>query len=206
MLFKLSAEGCRLLATPLGRRIVPNGAKRRSFQRIGADPTTETYDVEAIRQAHPEEITATEWDKYIKFWNDPKNLARAEEMKRLDAMGEYTEDEINAFAIGGKLRGHIPGVGRWAVLAGVTGCGDDEDSGDDEDDDGVEYLCDLLLVMTTMVLIKPKESPATCRWGKVCHRGTNCLTEKHVGPTSSLGIIAGDCIPDEYSPATCRWG
>ncbi|GKB40300.1 RNA-directed DNA polymerase, eukaryota, partial [Tanacetum coccineum] len=45
-------------------------------------------------------------------------------------------------------------------------------------------------------------SPATCRWGKVCHRGTNCLTEKRVGPTSSLGIIAGDCIPDEYSPAT----
>ncbi|GKD17513.1 hypothetical protein Tco_1206671 [Tanacetum coccineum] len=38
--------------------------------------------------------------------------------------------------------------------------------------------------------------------GKVCHRGTNCLTEKRVGPTSSLGIIAGDCIPDEYSPAT----
>ncbi|GKB66271.1 hAT dimerization domain, ribonuclease H-like domain protein, partial [Tanacetum coccineum] len=37
---------------------------------------------------------------------------------------------------------------------------------------------------------------------KVCHRGTNCLTEKRVGPTSSLGIIAGDCIPDEYSPAT----
>ncbi|GKB97523.1 hypothetical protein Tco_0983660 [Tanacetum coccineum] len=36
----------------------------------------------------------------------------------------------------------------------------------------------------------------------VCHRGTNCLIEKHVGPTSSLGIIAGDCIPDEYSPAT----
>ncbi|GJZ50150.1 RNA-directed DNA polymerase, eukaryota [Tanacetum coccineum] len=36
----------------------------------------------------------------------------------------------------------------------------------------------------------------------VCHRGTNCLTEKRVGPTSSLGIIAGDCIPDEYSPAT----
>ncbi|GKC97323.1 RNA-directed DNA polymerase, eukaryota, reverse transcriptase zinc-binding domain protein, partial [Tanacetum coccineum] len=42
----------------------------------------------------------------------------------------------------------------------------------------------------------------TCRWGNVCHRGTNCLTEKRVGPTSSLGIIAGDCIPDEDSPAT----
>ncbi|GJX16555.1 phospholipase-like protein [Tanacetum coccineum] len=49
-------------------------------------------------------------------------------------------------------------------------------------------------------------SPATCRWGKVCHRGTNCLTKKRVGPTSSLGIIAGDCIPDEDSPATFRWG
>ncbi|GJV93719.1 F-box domain containing protein [Tanacetum coccineum] len=83
---------------------------------------------------------SAEWDKYIKFWNDPKNLARAaqnllnrqksvvtsrqgsrslarlrdemEEMKRLEATGEYTEDEINALARGGKLRGHIPGVGR----------------------------------------------------------------------------------------------
>ncbi|GJV57767.1 F-box domain containing protein, partial [Tanacetum coccineum] len=42
-----------------------------------ADPTTGSYDVEAIRRARPEEITAAEWDKYIKFWNDPKNLARA---------------------------------------------------------------------------------------------------------------------------------
>ncbi|GJU24044.1 F-box domain containing protein [Tanacetum coccineum] len=129
-----------------------------------ADPTTGSYDVEAIRRARPEEITAAEWDKYIKFWNYPKNLARAaqnrlnrqksvvtsrqgswslallrdemrqasdtheypslidtfwrthtvdgEEMKRLEATGEYTEDEINALARGGKLRGHIPGVGQ----------------------------------------------------------------------------------------------
>ncbi|GJX85082.1 F-box domain containing protein [Tanacetum coccineum] len=41
------------------------------------DPQTGTYDVEAIRQGRPEEITADEWDKYIRFWNDPKNLARA---------------------------------------------------------------------------------------------------------------------------------
>ncbi|GKC01361.1 hypothetical protein Tco_0987497 [Tanacetum coccineum] len=39
------------------------------------DPQTETYDVEAIRRARPEEITVDEWDKYILFWNDPKNLA-----------------------------------------------------------------------------------------------------------------------------------
>ncbi|GJX07400.1 F-box domain containing protein [Tanacetum coccineum] len=104
------------------------------------DPQTGTYDVEAIRRARPEEITADEWDNYIRFWNDPKNLARAaqnrqnrqksvvisrqgsrslarlrdemEEMKRLEATGEYTEDEINRLARGGKLRGHIPGVGR----------------------------------------------------------------------------------------------
>ncbi|GJV72793.1 hypothetical protein Tco_1492788 [Tanacetum coccineum] len=126
-------------------------------------------------RARPEEITTDEWDNYIRFWNDPKNLARAaqnrqnqqksvvisrqgsrslarlrdemrqaldtqeypslidtfwgthtvdgvfskdedrriyEEMKRLEATGEYTEDEINALARGGKLRGHIPGVGR----------------------------------------------------------------------------------------------
>ncbi|GJW44304.1 hypothetical protein Tco_0073103 [Tanacetum coccineum] len=122
-----------------------------------ADPTTGTYDVEGIRRARPEEITAAEWDKYIAFWNDPKNLARAaqnrlnrqksmqasdtheypslidtywrthtidgvfpndgdrriyEEMRRLEATGQHTEDEINALARGGKLRGHIPGVGR----------------------------------------------------------------------------------------------
>ncbi|GKE92890.1 hypothetical protein Tco_1573985, partial [Tanacetum coccineum] len=35
-----------------------------------------------------------------------------EEMKRLETTGEYMEDEINALARGGKLRGHIPGVGR----------------------------------------------------------------------------------------------
>ncbi|GKA67394.1 zinc finger, CCHC-type containing protein [Tanacetum coccineum] len=35
------------------------------------DPQTGTYNVEAIRQTRPEEITADEWDKYIRFWNDP---------------------------------------------------------------------------------------------------------------------------------------
>ncbi|GKG49013.1 hypothetical protein Tco_0513160, partial [Tanacetum coccineum] len=40
-------------------------------------------------------------------------------MKRLEATGKYTEDEINVLARGGKLRGHIPGVRRvfpsWAT-------------------------------------------------------------------------------------------
>ncbi|GJW59912.1 F-box domain containing protein [Tanacetum coccineum] len=41
------------------------------------DPTTGTYNVEKIRRARPEDITAEEWDKYIQFWNDPRNIARA---------------------------------------------------------------------------------------------------------------------------------
>ncbi|PWA47920.1 RING/U-box superfamily protein [Artemisia annua] len=37
--------------------------------------------------------------------------------------------------------------------------------------------------------------------GIQCHRGTASLTEKRVGPTSSLGIIDGETIPVEASPA-----
>nr|GEV08871.1 F-box domain, leucine-rich repeat domain, L domain-like protein [Tanacetum cinerariifolium] len=33
-------------------------------------------------------------------------------MRRLEATGAYTDDEINRMAKGGKQRGHIPGVGR----------------------------------------------------------------------------------------------
>nr|GFA84052.1 F-box domain, leucine-rich repeat domain, L domain-like protein [Tanacetum cinerariifolium] len=35
-----------------------------------------------------------------------------EEMRRLEAMGTYTDDEINHLAQEGKQRGHIAGVGR----------------------------------------------------------------------------------------------
>ncbi|GJY71086.1 F-box domain containing protein, partial [Tanacetum coccineum] len=41
------------------------------------DPQTGTYNVDKIRRARPESITAVEWDKYIQFWNDPRNIARA---------------------------------------------------------------------------------------------------------------------------------
>ncbi|GJV92292.1 hypothetical protein Tco_1540105 [Tanacetum coccineum] len=39
------------------------------------DPTTGTYNVEKIRRTCPEDITAEEWDKYIQFWNDPRNIS-----------------------------------------------------------------------------------------------------------------------------------
>nr|GEZ38220.1 hypothetical protein [Tanacetum cinerariifolium] len=41
------------------------------------DPTTGTYNVEKIRRERPKNIMAREWDKYIEFWNDPRNIARA---------------------------------------------------------------------------------------------------------------------------------
>ncbi|GKB28155.1 hypothetical protein Tco_0867556 [Tanacetum coccineum] len=144
-------------------------------------------------------------------------------MKRLEATGEYTEDEINALARGGQVlpsratsRPSMPAPdkslksmhrkvdfmmslfisdSKYSDMfkefesGGASGsgrCSDDEESGDDEDDDG-ESLS--------------KDSPATCRRRKVCHRGTSSLTEKRVGPTSSLGIIAGERIPYEASPA-----
>ncbi|GKE48773.1 hypothetical protein Tco_1480031 [Tanacetum coccineum] len=65
-----------------------------------------------------------------------------EEMKRLEATGEYTEDEINALARGGKLRGSDSKYSDMfkefesGGASGSGGCGDDEESGDDEDGDG----------------------------------------------------------------------
>nr|GEZ61300.1 hypothetical protein [Tanacetum cinerariifolium] len=84
-------------------------------------------------------------------------------MRRLEATGTYTDDEINRLARGGKQRGHIPGVGRVLPARATAspstpthkstlnslhkkggasesgGCGDDEegaDHQDDEDEDG----------------------------------------------------------------------
>nr|GEV25530.1 myosin-J heavy chain-like isoform X1 [Tanacetum cinerariifolium] len=97
-------------------------------------------------RARPQDITVDKWDKYIQFWNDPKNIARAAqnqqnqakstvisrqgsqslarlrdemEMGSLEAMGTYIDDEFNRLARGGKQRGHIPGVGR-VLLARAT--------------------------------------------------------------------------------------
>nr|GFB67564.1 acidic leucine-rich nuclear phosphoprotein 32 family member A [Tanacetum cinerariifolium] len=74
-----------------------------------------------------------------------------EEMRRLEAMGTYTDDEINRLARGGKQRGHIAGVGRVlparAIVSpnmfsqfesggasGVGGCGDEDEGADHQDD------------------------------------------------------------------------
>nr|GFC97462.1 F-box domain, leucine-rich repeat domain, L domain-like protein [Tanacetum cinerariifolium] len=62
-------------------------------------------------------------------------------MRRLEATGTYTDDEINRLARGGKHRGHIAVVGRFESggASGSGGCEDEEDGADhqdDEDEDG----------------------------------------------------------------------
>ncbi|GJV51775.1 hypothetical protein Tco_1447516 [Tanacetum coccineum] len=44
-----------------------------------------------------------------------------EEMRRLEATGTYTDDEINRLARRGKQRGHIPGVGRVLPARATAG-------------------------------------------------------------------------------------
>nr|GEZ68329.1 F-box domain, leucine-rich repeat domain, L domain-like protein [Tanacetum cinerariifolium] len=59
------------------------------------------------------------------IWDEDQRIY--EEMRRLEATGTYTDDEINHLAKGGKQRWHILGVGRvlpapaTASLTGVAG-------------------------------------------------------------------------------------
>nr|GEX20653.1 F-box domain, leucine-rich repeat domain, L domain-like protein [Tanacetum cinerariifolium] len=94
------------------------------------DPTTGTYNVEKIRRARPENITASEWDKgraqplrstcrsltpsswHTLLTGNSFMMRTDEEMMRLEATGTYIDDEINRLARGGNQRGHILGVGR----------------------------------------------------------------------------------------------
>nr|GEV58037.1 hypothetical protein [Tanacetum cinerariifolium] len=60
---------------------VPKERKAALIKDIG----TESYNVEKIRRARPEAITAEESDKYIQFWNDPMNIARATQNRQNQA-------------------------------------------------------------------------------------------------------------------------
>nr|GEW84212.1 hypothetical protein [Tanacetum cinerariifolium] len=162
---------------------------------------------------HPLDVTADEWDKYIRFWNDPRNIARAaqnrqnrvkstvisrqgsrllarlrdemkgraqplrstrrsltpsswhtlltgnsfgmrtdEEMRRLEATGTYTDDEINRLARGAKhfhkmvdfMMSLFKSDSKYSDMfsqfesGGASrsgGCGDDEEGADDQDDE-----------------------------------------------------------------------
>nr|GEW13436.1 hypothetical protein [Tanacetum cinerariifolium] len=104
-----------------------------------------------------------------------------DEMRRMEATSTYTDDEINLLARMGKQRGHIPGVDRFesAGASGSGGSGNDEESADDqedEDENGDDDSYDM--------------SPM-----KMCHGGTNYLSENYVGPTVSLGNVSLASVP-----------
>nr|GEY14183.1 hypothetical protein [Tanacetum cinerariifolium] len=62
-------------------------------QHWDIDPTIGPYNVEKIRRARPKNITASEWDKYIEFWNDPRNIARAVQNRQNRAKSTVNDDD-----------------------------------------------------------------------------------------------------------------
>ncbi|GKB76075.1 hypothetical protein Tco_0942970 [Tanacetum coccineum] len=106
-------------------RSIPPERKAGVLEKIGVkNPDDETYDMEAIRSRRPGNISVKDWDEQIRFWSDPKNMARCaqnarnraksmivcrqgtrtlaalrdrqEEMMRLQGLGTYTDDQIMA--------------------------------------------------------------------------------------------------------------
>nr|GEX27048.1 beta-xylosidase/alpha-L-arabinofuranosidase 2 [Tanacetum cinerariifolium] len=55
------------------------------------NPETGTYDVESIRKRRPENITPTDWDAQLAFWNDPRNQARAAQNRQKRAKSTVME-------------------------------------------------------------------------------------------------------------------
>nr|GEY64164.1 hypothetical protein [Tanacetum cinerariifolium] len=109
------------------------------------DPTTGTYNVEKIRRERPENITASEWDKYIEFWNDPRNIARAAQNRQNRAKSMEYPSLINTFFVAHTVNGEFLRDEDRRIYfesGGASGsdrCGDDEegaDHQDDEDEDG----------------------------------------------------------------------
>ncbi|GJV68015.1 hypothetical protein Tco_1483524 [Tanacetum coccineum] len=96
-----------------------------------ADPTAESYDVEAIRRARPEEITAAE--------GKPQTLRST--FHSLSPSGEHTL--LTGYSLRMRTAAYI-NDSKYSDMfkefesggaSGSGGCGDDEESGDDEDDD-----------------------------------------------------------------------
>nr|GEX51750.1 hypothetical protein [Tanacetum cinerariifolium] len=179
-----------------------------------------TYNVEKIRRARPENITASEWDKQSSttqeymllidtffvahtvngefIWDEDRRIY--EEMRRLEATSTYTDDEINRLDRGGKQQGYIPGVGMvlparaTTSLTGVAGAGTTR---------RVPTIRTMRMRMAMAILscVIYGSFPGDMSPGNMCHRGTYFLTGKYVGPTVLLGIVSGEGIPCERSPA-----
>nr|GEV88915.1 glycosyltransferase family 92 protein [Tanacetum cinerariifolium] len=121
--------------------------------------------MEKIRRARPQDITANEWDKYIQFWNDPINIARAaqnrqnrakstvisrqgsrsltrlrDEMRQSSTNQEYSS-HVDTFFVTHTINGKFLRDEDRRIYfesggaSGSGGCGDDEESTNDQDDE-----------------------------------------------------------------------
>ncbi|GJV97642.1 DIE2/ALG10 family protein [Tanacetum coccineum] len=184
------------------------------------DPTTGTYDVEKIRRARPEDITAEEWEKgraqavrstrrsltpslrHTLLTGNSFGMRTDEEMRRLEATGTYTDDEINRLARRGKHRGHILGVGRFESggANGSGGCGDDKESADaqeDEDEDGDGDIAGLSLGERN-----PDEASQR-RFPSDMSAGEN-LSQRHVAWERVMNVASGKTFPNVEKPICLR--
>ncbi|GKC00506.1 hypothetical protein Tco_0986642, partial [Tanacetum coccineum] len=151
---------------------------------------------------------------------------------RLEATREYTEDEINVLARGGKLRGHIPGVGhvdkslksmhrkvdfimslfrsdnKYADMFKEFESGGASGSGrcSDDEESGDDEDDDGESCGESIHVLVQKDSPETCRLrGKCAHRWTYSLTENEWDPYLSelTGIIVWGIVTlTESSPTS----
>ncbi|GKB78179.1 F-box domain containing protein [Tanacetum coccineum] len=95
------------------------------------DPTTGTYDVEKNQAGQSlRTITAEEWEKYIKFWNDHRNIARAAQNRQNRAKSTVISRQGSRSLA--RLRDEMFESGG---ASGSGGCGDDEESVDDQEDE-----------------------------------------------------------------------
>nr|GEX77781.1 hypothetical protein [Tanacetum cinerariifolium] len=150
------------------------------------DPTTGTYNVEKIRRAHPENITASEWDK-----------GRAQPLRStrrsLTPSSWHTLLMANYFG----MRTDVYTLSR-VVPAGVASTGTTRRV-------PTIRTTRMRMAMAILSCVIYGSFPGDMSPGNMCHRGTNFLTGKYVGPTVSLGIVAEDGIPCERSPANIPW-
>ncbi|GJZ71623.1 hypothetical protein Tco_0635474 [Tanacetum coccineum] len=155
-------------------------------------------------QEEPSEITGLCLHTVNGVFQDPDG-SPDDRMRELEATGEHTTAEINAMVRGGKLRGHIPGVGpgcRFFMMSlmrsdnrfadafarydsgGASGSGGSRARDrEDGDDMGGRFPSDMSL-------------------GKILPPWHQFLDQKIYGAHFSLGIVARERFAIELTPST----
>nr|GEU97084.1 hypothetical protein [Tanacetum cinerariifolium] len=102
--------------------------------------------------------------------------------------------------------------------SGSGGYGDDEEGADDQDDededgDGSSWrpeatFCRLIRILDDLAnfMFQFWSFSGDMSLGSMCHRGTNFLTGKYVGPTVSQGKESLASVPQRTFPGDCRRG